>query len=221
MWNATPDSSGLKPSPLQMLTGYPPDHSMFRVFWCPCYPLYFKEEGRGKFEVKTRGTKEEPCRFAGLSPDQPDSWRIYDPQRNVFFDSAHVAFDESEFDGSRMIDGQELEDREWDILMEKLASEIGLILENVDEADVEEFSSSPPSGGVSNANAEANQDHSDNANAELQAPKLEQDLPVYEADDSNFYNRVYDHIVADEEQMQQSFRSRRTEDEFFYTNFIK
>ena len=79
VWNATPDSSGENPSPLQMLTGYPPDHSMFRVFWCPCYPLYFKEEGRGKFEVKTRGTKEQPCRFAGLSPDQPDAWRIYDP----------------------------------------------------------------------------------------------------------------------------------------------
>ena len=48
--------------------------------------------------MKTRGTKEQPCRFAGLSPDQPDAWRIYDPQRDIFFDSAHVAFDESEFE---------------------------------------------------------------------------------------------------------------------------
>ena len=211
VWNATPDSSGENPSPLQMLTGYPPDHSMFRVFWCPCYPLYFKEEGRGKFEVKTRGTKEEPCRFAGLSPDQPDAWRIYDPQRNVFFDNAHVAFDESEFDGSKMIDGQQLEDREWDIMMEKLASEVGLIVENVDDVDMPV---APPSGGVSNQPSPNQPDgqrgfsggagYSSTQIKEANQPDIfESEPPSYEADNPKFYDRVYDVIEADEKLIQQ------------------
>ena len=46
-----------------------------------------------------------------------------------------------------MIDGQELEDREWDVMMEQMASEVGLILENVDDVDLP---MAPPSGGVSN-----------------------------------------------------------------------
>ena len=101
IWNATPSANGEVPSPLQLLTGYPPDHSMFRVFWCPCYPLYFKEQGRGKFEIKTRGSKDWPCHFAGMGPTQPFSWLIYDPVRDVMFETAHCSFDESEFDGSK------------------------------------------------------------------------------------------------------------------------
>lgn len=147
VWNSTPPADGKSPSPLQMLTGFPPDHSMFRVFWCKCYPLFFKEQGRKKFEIKTRGTPELPCRFAGLGPTQPDSWLIYDPVRDQFFESAHCSFDESDFDGSKMLDGMELEDREWSVMMEKLASEVGLWIEDADPNWRNYVD--PASGGVS------------------------------------------------------------------------
>jgi hypothetical protein len=30
-----------------------------------------------------------------MSPNQPDSWIVYDPLRDVCIETAHVAFDES------------------------------------------------------------------------------------------------------------------------------
>ena len=157
IWNATPSANGEVPSPLQLLTGYPPDHSMFRVFWCPCYPLYFKEQGRGKFEIKTRGSKDWPCRFAGMGPTQPFSWLIYDPVRDVMFETAHCSFDESEFDGSKMLDGEEFEDKDWSESMEKLASEVGLWLDDSEPnwRDLGESTPTPISGGVKSADGKA------------------------------------------------------------------
>ena len=121
-----------------------------------------------------------------------------------------------------MIDGQELEDREWDVMFEKMASEVGLVLENIDDVDDPAAS---PSGGVSNSEPATSSQHqrstesghsggagfragfaseTDVKSADLPGPLHSQfELPSYEADDLKFYDRVYDTIVADEQQLQQ------------------
>ena len=103
IWNHIPSEGGK--SPLEIISGVVPDVSMFRVFWCPCFPLHFKEEGRFKFELHSRGSPDHVCRFVGLSFDQPDCWLYFDPTRNVIGSSAHMRFDESAFGGSNLLWG--------------------------------------------------------------------------------------------------------------------
>ena len=76
-----------------------------RVTVIACFPLHFKEEGRFKFELHSRGSPDQVCRFVGLSFDQPDCWLYYDPVRDVIGSSAHMRFDESAFDGSNLLWG--------------------------------------------------------------------------------------------------------------------
>ena len=107
IWNVIPSEG--KQSPIEVISGVVPDVTMFRVFWCPCFPLHFKEEGRFKFEAHSRGSAESVCRFVGLSFDQPDCWLYYDPIRDTIGSSAHMRFDESEFDGSNLLWGSATE----------------------------------------------------------------------------------------------------------------
>ena len=155
IYNRDPPASGTEPSPFQACTGYPPDHSMYRVFWCDCYPLFFKEQGRGKFEVKSRGSLAYPCKFAGLGPTQPDSWLVYDPIRDVCFESAHCAFDESKYDGTKTLGNDEITDGEFDILMTKLASGLGFHLEDVGIVGYEYQASEGKTSGNGKAKAKS------------------------------------------------------------------
>ena len=66
IWNVIPSEG--KQSPIEVISGVVPDVTMFRVFWCPCFPLHFKEEGRFKFEAHSRGSAESVCRFVGTAP---------------------------------------------------------------------------------------------------------------------------------------------------------
>ena len=130
IYNRLGKSGGGK-SPLGLISGVVPDGSMLRVFWCPCSPLHFKEQGRGHFEPASRGKLTQPCRFVGLHPDQEDSWLYYDPERGVVDDSAHMHFDESHYDGSRTIFGEapEVDDDAFERYIE------GLGLETIEDAD--------------------------------------------------------------------------------------
>ena len=107
-------------------------------------------------------------------------------------------------------------------MFEKMASEVGLVLENV--GDVDDPAASP-SGGVSNSEPVTSSQHQSSAEsgqsggagfradfasetdvkpADLSQPLHSQfELPSYEADVDSDYNRVYDTIVADEQQLQQ------------------
>ena len=156
IYNANPPASGDEPSPLQLVTGYVPDHSMFRVFWCDAYPLFHKEQGRGKFDLKARGSLKSPCKFVGMSPRQPDSWLVYDPIRNICIETGHCGFDESKFDGTTMFNNTELPPDEFEKLMQSLASDVGVPWEEVEAvlggvgpgcAD-DQFVGSSASGGV-------------------------------------------------------------------------
>ena len=92
-------------SPYELMSGVVPDGSMNRVFWCPCSPLLQKQQGRGHFEPTSRGTLLNPMRFVGISPTSPDCWTYYDPVRDVCDESAHMRFDESHYDGTRVVWG--------------------------------------------------------------------------------------------------------------------
>merc|ERR1712086_508967 len=94
-------------SPLELISGVVPDCSMFRVFWCPTFPLHFKQQGRGKFVPTSRGTLQAPCRMAGISPDHPDCWLYYNPWTDTCSHAAHVRFDESHYDGTQLVVGEE------------------------------------------------------------------------------------------------------------------
>ena len=99
IWNAVAPVNGY--SPHELISGYVPDVSMFRVFWCDCFPAYLPEEGRGKFDLKSRGSLDKPCKFVGFDDTHPDVWSYWDPIRRRVDMSPHMRFDESAFDGSR------------------------------------------------------------------------------------------------------------------------
>ena len=140
IWNVIPSEG--KQSPIEVISGVVPDVTMFRVFWCPCFPLHFKEEGRFKFEAHSRGSAESVCRFVGLSFDQPDCWLYYDPIRDTIGSSAHMRFDESEFDGSNLLWGSATELTKDDEI-QNLAQEIGLDYRDEASLPVNEHLGSP------------------------------------------------------------------------------
>ena len=198
IYNRDPPADGKSPSPFQLCTGYPPDHSMYRVFWCDAYPLFFKEQGRGKFEVKSRGSLQYPCKFAGLGPTQPDSWLIYDPIRDVCFESAHCAFDESKFDGTRTLGNEEISDVEFDTLMTKLASGLGFTLE---DAGIEGYDYSVSEGTL--------QDNSNSSNSSnVQVPDLYEDEYVDGQIDDTLYSPIT--RAPRQQEAESNFSPRRT-----------
>ena len=100
-YNRIGSDRGISPSPLELASGVVPDGSMLRVFWSPCFPLVHKEQGRGKFEPRSRGSMTMPCRFCGICdaapaffPDVELSWLYWDPQRVKVDHSAHMRFEE-------------------------------------------------------------------------------------------------------------------------------
>ena len=104
-------------SPYELISGVIPGGSMLRVFWCPCNPLFFREQGRTHLHTTSVGTVNTPCRFAGLDIENENSWLYYDPQRQKLDHNAHMTFDESLYDGSRIIFGEhapEVTEGLWD-----------------------------------------------------------------------------------------------------------
>ena len=102
-YNRIGSNRGKDPSPLELASGVVPDGSMLRVFWSPCYPLLHKEQGRGKFEPRSRGSLNQPCRFCGICDAAPAfypgielSWLYWDPLRVKVDHSAHMRFDEGD-----------------------------------------------------------------------------------------------------------------------------
>ena len=93
-------------SPYELISGVIPDGSMLRVFWCPCSPLYFREQGRTHLDPTSRGKLMTPCRFVGLDEERENSWLYYDPQKQKIDHNAHMTFDESHYDGSQIIFGE-------------------------------------------------------------------------------------------------------------------
>ena len=79
-----------------------------------------------------------------------------------------------------------------------------LVLENVDDVDVPGAS---PSGGVSHSMPKATSQQPDGVSGHSGGVNFRTDfaseLPLYEADDPQFYGRVYDTMVADEQQFNQ------------------
>ena len=145
IWNCTPPQDGGM-SPIEAISGVKPDTSMLRVFWSPCFPLYFKEEGRYKFDLHSRGDLNNVCRFVGFHEEQPDSWMYYDPVRNKISWNAHMRFDESEFDGSNDL-WEEPVSRDAEALLDELAAELNLDVQaepNEDEDEVDDNPLRPP-----------------------------------------------------------------------------
>ena len=152
VWNRLPPEKGV--SPIEAISGVVPDVSMLRVFWCPCYPLKFKEEGRYKFELHCRGSVDRVCRFVGLSFDQPDCWLYYDPVRDTIGSNAHIRFDESEFDGSNLLWGSVTERIKTGEIKD-LAQEIGLDYQDTpDEDGPDPQMFSPRAGDSSDSDSE-------------------------------------------------------------------
>ena len=151
--------------------------------------MFFKEQGRGKFEVKSRGSLKYPCKFVGLGPTQPDSWLIYDPIRDVCFESAHCAFDESKFDGTKTLGNEEISNEDFDILMTKLASGLGFHLEDVGIVGYDY----QVSEGTANSSSSSSSSSSNNNRSEVQVEEADQyeDSYVDSRIDETLYKPIY------------------------------